>query len=228
MNKSRLWSAACAYLAIFSCNVSASIVDFGTYVRDTATGLEWLDLSATASLSYDSVSAETGIGGAFEGWSYATRSEVLTLWTAFGGDANFYSGWSVQNDGLFDALAPLMGDLACATRGCEPGRGFSHWITADIATAADVILNPSGNVVVGQRLSALTYDFSIRNESRTMDYLNLQQITTANDFASAEFGSALFRSSAVSGGGVVPVPAAVWLFGSGLIGLVGIARRKQV
>lgn len=27
-------------------------------------------------------------------------------------------------------------------------------------------------------------------------------------------------------GAVVPVPAAVWLFGSGLIGLVGIARRK--
>ncbi len=27
--------------------------------------------------------------------------------------------------------------------------------------------------------------------------------------------------------GAVPVPAAVWLFGSGLIGLVGIARRKM-
>ena len=26
---------------------------------------------------------------------------------------------------------------------------------------------------------------------------------------------------------VVPVPAAVWLFGSGLLGLVGIARRKK-
>jgi len=26
---------------------------------------------------------------------------------------------------------------------------------------------------------------------------------------------------------VVPVPAAVWLFGSGLIGLVGMARRKK-
>ena len=25
----------------------------------------------------------------------------------------------------------------------------------------------------------------------------------------------------------VPVPAAVWLFGSGLIGLIGIARRKK-
>jgi hypothetical protein len=28
-------------------------------------------------------------------------------------------------------------------------------------------------------------------------------------------------------GGVVPIPAAVWLFGSGLLGLVGIARRKK-
>ena len=26
---------------------------------------------------------------------------------------------------------------------------------------------------------------------------------------------------------VIPVPAAVWLFGSGLLGLVGVARRKK-
>ena len=31
----------------------------------------------------------------------------------------------------------------------------------------------------------------------------------------------------VSGASVVPVPAAVWLFGSGLLGLVGIARRNK-
>jgi hypothetical protein len=30
------------------------------------------------------------------------------------------------------------------------------------------------------------------------------------------------------GQSVVPVPSAVWLFGSGLLGLVGIARRKKV
>ena len=29
------------------------------------------------------------------------------------------------------------------------------------------------------------------------------------------------------GGTVVPVPASVWLFGSGLLGLVGVARRKR-
>lgn len=32
----------------------------------------------------------------------------------------------------------------------------------------------------------------------------------------------------VEGTGVVPIPAAVWLFSSGLIGLVGLARRKKV
>ena len=27
---------------------------------------------------------------------------------------------------------------------------------------------------------------------------------------------------------IVPIPVAVWLFGSGLIGLIGIARRKKI
>jgi hypothetical protein len=33
--------------------------------------------------------------------------------------------------------------------------------------------------------------------------------------------------SAWVGAGVIPVPAAVWLFGSGLLGLAGVARRKR-
>mgnify|MGYP003572662002 FL=1 len=35
------------------------------------------------------------------------------------------------------------------------------------------------------------------------------------------------NTSVTINAGVVPVPAAVWLFGSGLIGLVGMARRKK-
>ena len=34
-------------------------------------------------------------------------------------------------------------------------------------------------------------------------------------------------TSHISAYGVVPVPAAVWLFGSGLLGLVGLARRRS-
>ena len=35
------------------------------------------------------------------------------------------------------------------------------------------------------------------------------------------------NSAIAAGAGVVPVPAAAWLFGSGLLGLIGMARRKK-
>ena len=41
-------------------------------------------------------------------------------------------------------------------------------------------------------------------------------------------GNATAISTSVLNTSVVPVPAAAWLFGSGLLGLVGIARRKNV
>lgn len=44
---------------------------------------------------------------------------------------------------------------------------------------------------------------------------------TINDYAWA------VHSGNVGSASVVPVPAAVWLFGSGLLGLVGMARRKK-
>ncbi len=40
----------------------------------------------------------------------------------------------------------------------------------------------------------------------------------------SDFGGSVLTAKA---GPVVPVPAAVWLFGSGLIGLIGVARRKK-
>ncbi len=40
-------------------------------------------------------------------------------------------------------------------------------------------------------------------------------------------GGALFWDDASLEVSAVPVPAAVWLFGSGLLGLVGVARRRK-
>jgi hypothetical protein len=48
-----------------------------------------------------------------------------------------------------------------------------------------------------------------------------QVVTDAVDFQNVSGSECAFDTSAV------PVPAAVWLFGSGLIGLAGIARRKK-
>jgi len=41
-------------------------------------------------------------------------------------------------------------------------------------------------------------------------------------------GTGKFAWAVQSGNvGAVPIPAAVWLFGSGLLGLIGVARRKK-
>lgn len=50
-----------------------------TVTRDSNTGLEWLDLGLTTDYSYDSISAQWGLGGAFEGWRMATKTEVNTM-----------------------------------------------------------------------------------------------------------------------------------------------------
>jgi hypothetical protein len=202
--KSRLLGAI--YACTLAFNANAAIVDNGTYTTDTSTGLDWLDLTATAGMSYNQVSAELGAGGMFEGWTYATRAQVTGLWDSFGGDSNYYSGWSIQNNGLFDAMAPLVGDLYCIANGCSAGEGYSEWITGDYRTWEEAY-------------SLFSSDQAIHGISVTEDYF----ITTSlqrYDEGEVHAGSALVRVSAV------PVPAAVWLFGSGLLGLIGLARRK--
>jgi hypothetical protein len=200
--------ATAATALILSTSANAAIIDNGTYTTDTSTGLDWLDLTATAGMSYNQVSAELGAGGIFEGWTYATRAQVSGFWDSFGGDSNYYNGWSTQNNGLFDAMAPLVGDLYCASTGCATGDGFSYWLTADFNSASTVFMSRS-------------WDSATANPSATGDDFSLSNYILGLDQSGENAGSALVRVSAV------PVPAAAWLFGSGLLGLIGVARRKK-
>ena len=143
-------------------------------------------------------------------YTIGEKSGLGTLWTAFGGDDNFYSGWSEENNGLFDVVASYEGDLGCIVHMCNEGERYSHWITADSTTT-------------GERWTSSLFDYYRGPDyySTSQDYANLQQESVSDDFDDDEWGSALYRVSAV------PVPAAVWLFGSGLLGLVGMVRRKK-
>lgn len=49
---------------------------------DTATGLEWLDLTVTAGMSYNEVAAELEGGGAYDGFAFASEQQVTELFNS--------------------------------------------------------------------------------------------------------------------------------------------------
>lgn len=91
-----------------------------------------------------------------------------------------------------------------------------HEVAVDRDSAGTTALGNAGSWGIG----ADTVDFTIDLAGTGLlngDELALRwEFTCANDVIEGAVGVP-----------AVPVPAAVWLFGSGLIGLVGIARRKK-
>lgn len=61
----------------------------------------------------------------------------------------------------------------------------------------------------------------------TLGCLNEALTTTTGDWTTPSNKSLSHITFYDTGTTVVPVPAAVWLFGSGLLGLAGVARRKK-
>jgi len=52
-------------------------------------------------------------------------------------------------------------------------------------------------------------------------------LLVSGSYTDSNFTDAAISSSTLATVSAVPVPAAVWLFGSGLIGLFGVAKRRQ-
>ncbi len=80
-------------LLVTSLNTSAAVITTdwqsagdNLITQDTESGLEWLDLTETANMSYNFINGELGAGNMFSGFRYATNSEVVTLFVNFGID----------------------------------------------------------------------------------------------------------------------------------------------
>ena len=192
---------SCILCLIFSTNVSAMLIDTGTTTIDTDTGFEWLDLTTTVGLSYNDIDSELGLGGAFEGWRYATGTEIEGLFESAGGTGP-YDGWSSLNNGVVDALSIYWGTT-------EPDEQTSWFITGDTD------LN-------GQYYFGVIGDSPNREGTETVDfmstYFDLVSVDTRNDMT----GSALVRTT------IVPLPPALWLFASGMVGLISISRATRI
>lgn len=187
-----------------SLSANSTIVDLGIITHDTDTGNYWLDLSETQGRSYADVSNQLGMGGEFEGWRYATYYEVYQLWRNLGlSDFVLNNGIALSDTvtyAVFKNAVSLLGNTR-QPNGRFPGDIGSIGITASIYG-------------IGEQVKFGHY-FLEYNQFSTVDYGGLSQ-----GLGDQYVGSYLVAST------MVPVPAALWLFGSSLICLVGIKRKK--
>ena len=87
------WSHFCRKLALLAAllipgSASATLVTgddptfgVGSITTDTDTDLQWLDVTSTIFISYDTIITQFDPGDLFEGWRHATSAEVATLFT---------------------------------------------------------------------------------------------------------------------------------------------------
>jgi len=171
--------------------------------RDTVSGLNWLDLTETNNMSYDYIIGQLGIGGQFAGYRYATNSEVVGLWSNFGVDLSANQPVSASEpDPKVMSAALVLGNIM--------NEKNSYFPAGAIGVTSEYDYTRSGT---HYRMGA------INTPSDTIYYLSGKSLQFDNT-AGVDIGSYLVATSAV------PIPSALWLFGSGLIGLIGLARRK--
>ena len=186
-----------------SLTANAAIVDMGNITRDTATGLDWLDLTETNGRSFNDISSKLGASQEFDGWRYATADEVQTLWNNLGMPSGTYD--SVQQTDIqqyqdFITASNLLGSTYNQYNSVVFDYGMSGMSE-----------NSNGS---GQRyLFGMTHYIGNTNTSTINRAVDESRVAGWS-------GSYLVQPAAV------PVPAAAWLFGSALVGLAGIGRKR--
>jgi len=188
-------------LLIISGNASASLESRlqGLAYYDTETDLTWL--------------ADANAAGVSLNWNDANQ------W-AFELNVSGITGWrladTLQPDASCDSLDGTSTGYNCS--GSEMGNLFYN----TLGNTAGEITNygPFSNLQTFLYWSATDYP----DDNNLAWYFGMDDgYQNVNDISSLKYAWAV-QSGDI---GAVPVPAAVWLFGSGLLGLAGFARRKQ-
>lgn len=202
--------AIAATALTLSTSVSAALIDNGTYTTDDVTGLEWLDLTQTTSMSFDDVNTQLASGGTLQNWRWATEDEISSFFDSAGGTGPYSSDPLPDNKpyGTYEEYNKVAAQTLLSLWGVT--QATSPWPDTDPWSNFLIGEKPCGDdlVCVGTVRSG-TFGGWLSNYVGTSP-------TTGRDYAK---GSALVST--------VPIPAAAWLFGSALIGLVGIGRKRH-
>lgn len=209
-------------LSVISFSANAALIDHGSYVSDLDSGLDWLKLTATVNRTYDDISANLGTGQEFEGWQYATRTQFADL---------------LWDNGIYESGYPPRPNKEKN----PPIKNFNYLLSGNSFTVKDFILlfgniDPYPNPRDGTRSVGLLADVAGGNfgyaklysyygspvEDNKLSYgVGVPSSGPTMQTLMSAYGSYLVRPT------VTPIPTTAWLFGSGLLGLLSIARRSR-
>ena len=178
------------------------------FTANDGTMTEWLHLDHLSGVSYVDMLDKFTNESAYEGYQYATRSEVgLLTQQLLGFDWSTISeGSSSSYIGRTSALASIFGYSSLSP-------SFVYGVTADV--------HPTFSVNPGDRRYELQAYDPDPNSNTDNEHMSADGISGISSIGSQN-GHFAYRSVSA-----VPLPTSVWLFGSGLVGLIGVARRKK-
>ena len=207
-----------------SLSANAATVSYNGYSLDTDAnivtggGLEWLQWDVTVGQTIDNALANY----ATDGWGIATNTEMADLFNSFPFGVLFDTSENTNLEspliddeysfGVANQFIALFGDTYAAA-GNSYDYGDEHESTyAWFGTDRDGDNNINRAFVSDEYTSSSNVLWDGR--------IALHHDGWGNGTASAYTGVALVRTS------VVPIPTSIWLFGSGLIALIRIAKRN--
>lgn len=189
------------------------VVSAHTHLEHTSPSLI-ADAYANASLS--ATVDQFGQGVSITGTGSAEADTTLVPMSFFSSEASTESTLILvlQLDNIYDYTVT---SGLIQTIGPESGATYVSTSLRDTSDGSEVFFEEiafgeSGTFSLSGTLPAGTYQYNLTSGAF---------VSPIPDFGSVSFDSVSFSLT------TVPVPAAIWLFGSGLLGLVGMARRKK-
>ena len=210
-------SISLATALVLSGSVNAATMTFGNLTTDDTTDYFWDTTTDrlylrfdTFNMTYAETVVATSAGGIFEDWSIATSTVADEFYAAAIGDN------STACDGPTD---PHM-YCGSVTGWADGSLGASYNQDSDyfwFLSTDDTIGRPETELGMAH----------INATGRITDYDDWGTSIDVDHYGGARYPTLPMNALLYIDPSPVPVPAAVWLFGSGLLGLVGVARRKK-
>jgi len=150
-----------------------------------------------------------------DAWNFFKNTGLTFTASAVTGDTTSglaFSGWRVTWSGI-PSINMGGGSQDCGTS--------SDGICFNTATSTDI----AGTYNNGTGLATFSWN-GIYGTGYTLDYSAVVPQADASGFGGVPYALHLL-GTVEAAPAAIPIPAAAWLFGSGLLGLVGVARRRR-